>query len=160
MRCTHCIAVHLQLNTGLSPQCEQYFRQQGYDFKLSNGRVVLVRRTRRRARQRRQGQVRGLKLLLFVLLSRRPPTKLLSVLQAEHHPSGAGQRPADHPPPEDSRSANHLDRPGICQGAGGGRAEVHRGQPPLIHGLPAGDSLRAGGERDSGPGCVPSCYKG
>lgn len=49
-----------QLNTGISPQCEQYFRQQGYDFKLSNGRVVLVRRTRRRARQRRQGQVREL----------------------------------------------------------------------------------------------------
>lgn len=49
-----------QLNTGISPQCEQYFRQQGYDFKLSNGRVVLVRRTRRLARQRRQGQVREL----------------------------------------------------------------------------------------------------
>ncbi|KAM9352424.1 laminin subunit beta-4 [Symphorus nematophorus] len=39
------------------PQCEQYFREQGYDFKFSNGRVVLVRRTRRLARRhRRQGQ--------------------------------------------------------------------------------------------------------
>lgn len=105
MRRTHCIAVHLQLNTGLSPQCEQYFRQQGYDFKLSNGRVVLVRRTRRRARQRRQGQVRGLNLLLFVLLNRRLPTKLLSVLQQNTIPLEPGnalqiiprQRTADQP---------------------------------------------------------------
>ncbi|XP_019113332.2 laminin subunit beta-4 [Larimichthys crocea] len=44
------------LNPGVLPQCEQYYRQQGYDFKFSNGRVVLVRRTRRLARWRRQGQ--------------------------------------------------------------------------------------------------------
>nr|XP_046250599.1 laminin subunit beta-4 [Scatophagus argus] len=44
------------LNPGILPKCEQYFREQGYDFKLSNGRVVVVRRTRRRARRRRQGQ--------------------------------------------------------------------------------------------------------
>ncbi|XP_072291696.1 laminin subunit beta-4 [Eucyclogobius newberryi] len=36
------------------PKCEQYYREQGYDFKISNGRVVLVRRTRRNARRRRQ----------------------------------------------------------------------------------------------------------
>lgn len=46
-----------QLNLGLSPKCEQFYRQQGYDFKLSNGRIVLVRRTRRSARPRRQEQV-------------------------------------------------------------------------------------------------------
>ncbi|XP_067090683.1 laminin subunit beta-4 [Osmerus mordax] len=39
--------------TGL-PKCEQYYRDQGYDFKISNGRIVLVRRTKRRARRRRQ----------------------------------------------------------------------------------------------------------
>lgn len=106
MRRTHCVAVSLQLNTGLSPQCEQYFRQQGYDFKLSNGRVVLVRRTRRRARQRRQGQVRGLNFVLpLVLLSRRLPTELLSVLQQNTIPLDPGnalqiiprQRTADQP---------------------------------------------------------------
>ncbi|XP_053741447.1 laminin subunit beta-4 isoform X1 [Synchiropus splendidus] len=40
--------------TGLLPECEQYFRQQGYEFKFSNGRVVLVRRSRRHSRRRRQ----------------------------------------------------------------------------------------------------------
>ncbi|XP_049929321.1 laminin subunit beta-4 [Epinephelus moara] len=50
------------LNPGLLPQCEKYYREQGYDFKLSNGRVVLVRRTRRLARQRRQGQQNGIPL--------------------------------------------------------------------------------------------------
>ncbi|XP_029687706.1 laminin subunit beta-4 isoform X3 [Takifugu rubripes] len=44
------------LNLGISPTCEQFYRQQGYDFKLSNGRIVLVRRTRRSARHRRQEQ--------------------------------------------------------------------------------------------------------
>ncbi|XP_072241454.1 laminin subunit beta-4 [Leuresthes tenuis] len=38
------------------PPCEHYFRQQGFDFKVSNGQVVLVRRTRRLTRQRRQRQ--------------------------------------------------------------------------------------------------------
>uniref|UniRef100_UPI003AAF4A91 laminin subunit beta-4 n=1 Tax=Centroberyx gerrardi TaxID=166262 RepID=UPI003AAF4A91 len=41
--------------TGL-PKCEKYFREQGYDFKYSNGRLVLVRRTRRQTRNRRQGK--------------------------------------------------------------------------------------------------------
>lgn len=49
--------VCLQLNLGISPACEQYYRQQGYDFKLSNGRIVLVRRTPGSARRRRQEQV-------------------------------------------------------------------------------------------------------
>ncbi|XP_041851951.1 laminin subunit beta-4 isoform X2 [Melanotaenia boesemani] len=44
------------LKPGALPPCEQYFRQQGFDFKVSNGRVVVVRRTRRLARCRRQGQ--------------------------------------------------------------------------------------------------------
>lgn len=40
------------------PKCEQYYRQQGYDFQFVNGRVVLVRRTRRSLRQKRQvGQI-------------------------------------------------------------------------------------------------------
>ncbi|XP_039988567.1 laminin subunit beta-4 [Xiphias gladius] len=43
-------------NPVVLPQCEQYFREQGFDFKLTNGRVVLVRRTRRLTRRRRQGQ--------------------------------------------------------------------------------------------------------
>lgn len=49
---TSCLC--FQLNTGLLPKCEQYYRQQGYDFKFVNGRVVLVRRTRRSLRQKRQ----------------------------------------------------------------------------------------------------------
>uniref|UniRef100_A0A672YMI7 Laminin subunit beta-1 n=1 Tax=Sphaeramia orbicularis TaxID=375764 RepID=A0A672YMI7_9TELE len=44
------------LNPMILPKCEQYYRQQGYDFKISNGRVVLVRRSRRHSRRRRQGQ--------------------------------------------------------------------------------------------------------
>lgn len=50
----HVVFVCFQLNTGLLPKCEQYYRQQGYDFKFVNGRVVLVRRSRRSLRQRRQ----------------------------------------------------------------------------------------------------------
>uniref|UniRef100_A0A3Q3JWY3 Laminin, beta 4 n=1 Tax=Monopterus albus TaxID=43700 RepID=A0A3Q3JWY3_MONAL len=42
-----CICVYFQVNAVVLPKCEQYFREQGYDFKISNGRVVLVRRTRR-----------------------------------------------------------------------------------------------------------------
>ncbi|XP_034391852.1 laminin subunit beta-4 isoform X2 [Cyclopterus lumpus] len=38
------------------PQCEKYYREQGYDFKFTNGRVVLVRRTRHLARRWRRGQ--------------------------------------------------------------------------------------------------------
>uniref|UniRef100_A0A8C1VN89 Laminin, beta 4 n=1 Tax=Cyprinus carpio TaxID=7962 RepID=A0A8C1VN89_CYPCA len=36
------------------PICEHYYRQRGYDFKISNGRVVVVRREK--LRTRRQGQ--------------------------------------------------------------------------------------------------------
>uniref|UniRef100_UPI0037E8F603 laminin subunit beta-4 n=1 Tax=Semicossyphus pulcher TaxID=241346 RepID=UPI0037E8F603 len=42
------------LNPQVLPACEQYYREQGYDFKISNGRVVVVRRTRRLSRRRRQ----------------------------------------------------------------------------------------------------------
>ncbi|XP_037624636.1 laminin subunit beta-4 [Sebastes umbrosus] len=44
------------LNPVVLPQCEKYYREQGYDFKFTNGRVVLVRRTRQLTRRRRQGQ--------------------------------------------------------------------------------------------------------
>lgn len=56
--------LYFQLNLGISPNCEQFYRQQGYDFKLSNGRIVLVRRTPRSARRRRQEQVGHLRNLL------------------------------------------------------------------------------------------------
>lgn len=65
---TNSIFVYFQLNLGILPKCEQYYRQQGYDFKFADGRVVLVRRTRRRARQRRQGQVGSLIHFLFYLV--------------------------------------------------------------------------------------------
>ncbi|XP_032363853.1 laminin subunit beta-4 isoform X1 [Etheostoma spectabile] len=42
------------VNPGALPRCEKYFRDQGYDFKFTNGRVVLVRRTPGPARRRRQ----------------------------------------------------------------------------------------------------------
>ncbi|KAM9854866.1 laminin subunit beta-4 [Aulostomus maculatus] len=49
------------LNPALLPQCEQFFRQQGYDFKISNGRLVLVRGahqdTRHRRRRQRQSSI-------------------------------------------------------------------------------------------------------
>ncbi|XP_028287743.1 laminin subunit beta-4 isoform X2 [Parambassis ranga] len=38
------------------PRCEKYFREQGFDFKITNGQVILVRRTHRHARQKRQGR--------------------------------------------------------------------------------------------------------
>lgn len=44
-------------NNVVLPRCEQYFRDQGFDFKLSNGRVVVVRRTQQLAHQRRRRQV-------------------------------------------------------------------------------------------------------
>ncbi|XP_054475687.1 LOW QUALITY PROTEIN: laminin subunit beta-4 [Anoplopoma fimbria] len=44
------------------PQCKKYYREQGYDFKFTNGRLVLVRRTRHLARWRRQGQQNSLPL--------------------------------------------------------------------------------------------------
>ncbi|XP_070829105.1 LOW QUALITY PROTEIN: laminin subunit beta-4 [Chaetodon trifascialis] len=50
-------------NPAVLPKCEQYFREQGYDFKFSNGRIVLVRRTRRLARRRRQGQPNSIPLV-------------------------------------------------------------------------------------------------
>ncbi|XP_067447150.1 laminin subunit beta-4 [Thunnus thynnus] len=49
------------LKPSVLPECEQYYREQGYDFKLSNGRMVLVRKTRR-ARRRRQVQHSGIPL--------------------------------------------------------------------------------------------------
>ncbi|XP_017281846.1 laminin subunit beta-4 [Kryptolebias marmoratus] len=42
------------VNPALLPPCEQYFRSQGFDFKLSNGKVVLVRKTRHTSRRRRR----------------------------------------------------------------------------------------------------------
>lgn len=39
------------------PVCEEYYKQQGYDIKYQNGRLVLTRRSKRQARRRRQGQV-------------------------------------------------------------------------------------------------------
>lgn len=57
MYLTCSICVYFQLNPVVLPQCEKYYREQGYDFKIQNGRVVLVRRTRHLARRRRQGQV-------------------------------------------------------------------------------------------------------
>ncbi|KAL4656759.1 laminin subunit beta-4-like [Arapaima gigas] len=39
------------------PRCDQYFRHQGYDFKFSNGRFVLIKRNRRGVRRRRQEQI-------------------------------------------------------------------------------------------------------
>ncbi|XP_056138337.1 laminin subunit beta-4 [Lampris incognitus] len=50
------------LNPSVLPKCEQYFREQGYDFKFSNGRLVLVRKTKRQARRRRQGEWRTIPL--------------------------------------------------------------------------------------------------
>ncbi|XP_056307443.1 laminin subunit beta-4 [Danio aesculapii] len=38
------------------PMCEHYFRQRGYDFQISNGRLVVVKREKRQTRRRRQGQ--------------------------------------------------------------------------------------------------------
>uniref|UniRef100_A0AAY4CI20 Laminin subunit beta 4 n=1 Tax=Denticeps clupeoides TaxID=299321 RepID=A0AAY4CI20_9TELE len=40
------------------PKCEQYYRQQGYDFKFINGKVVLTRRERRSTQKPVQGQLR------------------------------------------------------------------------------------------------------
>ncbi|TDH10018.1 hypothetical protein EPR50_G00093320 [Perca flavescens] len=48
------------VNPGVLPRCEKYFREQGYDFKFTNGRVILVRKTPRLTRRRRQQ--RGLPL--------------------------------------------------------------------------------------------------
>ncbi|XP_035013706.2 laminin subunit beta-4 isoform X1 [Hippoglossus stenolepis] len=45
------------LNPGVLPECEKSYREQGFDFKFTDGRVVLVRRTRRLTRRRRQGQI-------------------------------------------------------------------------------------------------------
>ncbi|KAM9375661.1 laminin subunit beta-4 [Pholidichthys leucotaenia] len=51
------------LNPAVLPQCVNFFRERGFDFKYQNGRVVLVRRSRRltahhrrRRRRRRQDQ--------------------------------------------------------------------------------------------------------
>ncbi|XP_031417593.1 laminin subunit beta-4 [Clupea harengus] len=38
------------------PKCEQYYREQGYDFILSDGQYVLTKREKRSTRQRRQDQ--------------------------------------------------------------------------------------------------------
>ncbi|XP_056455383.1 laminin subunit beta-4 [Gadus chalcogrammus] len=50
------------VNPSALPKCEKYFREQGYDFKYSNGRLVLVRKTKRQARRRRQGEQRTISL--------------------------------------------------------------------------------------------------
>ncbi|XP_037552180.1 laminin subunit beta-4 [Nematolebias whitei] len=34
------------VDPALLPPCEQYFRSQGFDFQLSNGKVILIRKTR------------------------------------------------------------------------------------------------------------------
>ncbi|XP_062418892.1 laminin subunit beta-4 isoform X2 [Pungitius pungitius] len=44
------------------PQCKKYYREQGYDFNYTNGRVILVRRTRRFAIHRRRRQQNSLPL--------------------------------------------------------------------------------------------------
>ncbi|KAM8891532.1 laminin subunit beta-4 isoform 2-T2 [Spinachia spinachia] len=44
------------------PQCRKYYREQGYDFKYTNGRVVLVRRTRRLPIHQRHRQQNSLPL--------------------------------------------------------------------------------------------------
>ncbi|KAM6973327.1 laminin subunit beta-4 [Aplochiton taeniatus] len=44
------------VNPSVLPKCEQYYREQGYDFKFINGRVVLTRARRQARRRRRQGQ--------------------------------------------------------------------------------------------------------
>ncbi|XP_042071887.1 laminin subunit beta-4 [Haplochromis burtoni] len=41
------------LNPGVLPQCEQYFKKQGFDTKFQNGRVILVRRARQLAQQQK-----------------------------------------------------------------------------------------------------------
>ncbi|XP_058502469.1 laminin subunit beta-4 isoform X2 [Solea solea] len=38
----------------VNPQCEEYFRNQGFHFKISNGRIVLVQRSHGFVRRRRQ----------------------------------------------------------------------------------------------------------
>ena len=59
MTCVRWNAASSQVNPSALPKCEKYFREQGYDFKYSNGRLVLVRKTKRQARRRRQGEVGG-----------------------------------------------------------------------------------------------------
>ncbi len=54
------------------PICEHYYRQRGYDFKISNGRVVVVKREKRQTRRRRQGQVK------FELSDKQPVQVILS----------------------------------------------------------------------------------
>lgn len=138
------VCVYFQMNPAVLPECEQYFKEQGYDFKFTNGRVVLIRRTRRTRRlarrRRRQGQVGHLChfLLHFCFdqwggpsLTSQPIRSSSSDLSmtdvffcpaAGQHPSLPGSSLADHSPSENNRSANHLDRHGIGQSAGGGRA--------------------------------------
>ncbi|CAB1438278.1 unnamed protein product, partial [Pleuronectes platessa] len=44
------------LNPGVLPECEKYYREKGFDLKITNGRVAVVQRTCRLSRRRRQGQ--------------------------------------------------------------------------------------------------------
>ncbi|XP_026221368.1 laminin subunit beta-4 isoform X2 [Anabas testudineus] len=44
------------VNTAFLPQCKQYFKDQGFDFKFNNRGVVLVRRTQQLTRRIRLGQ--------------------------------------------------------------------------------------------------------
>ncbi|XP_015257331.1 PREDICTED: laminin subunit beta-4-like isoform X1 [Cyprinodon variegatus] len=66
------------VNPSLLPPCEQYYRNQGYDFKVSNGKVVLVRKPRRLSRQRRQQNINR--------LNRRP----LQILPHQGSPEQSG----------------------------------------------------------------------
>ncbi|KAL2093324.1 hypothetical protein ACEWY4_010636 [Coilia grayii] len=52
------------------PKCEQYYREQGYDFILVDGQYVLTKREKRAARERRQDQ----------------PAPALQVVPREYHP--------------------------------------------------------------------------
>ncbi|KAL4003909.1 fumarate hydratase, class II [Sarotherodon galilaeus] len=42
------------LNPGVLPQCEQYFKEQGFDTKFQNGRVILVRQAQQLAQRQKR----------------------------------------------------------------------------------------------------------
>uniref|UniRef100_A0A668SLK7 Laminin, beta 4 n=1 Tax=Oreochromis aureus TaxID=47969 RepID=A0A668SLK7_OREAU len=48
------ICVCFQLNPGVLPQCEQYFKEQGFDTKFQNGRVILVRQAQQLAQRQKR----------------------------------------------------------------------------------------------------------
>ncbi|KAJ8269152.1 hypothetical protein COCON_G00117590 [Conger conger] len=41
----------------LAPSCEDFYRQRGYDFTYRDGKFILIKRNKRRARQRRQSSI-------------------------------------------------------------------------------------------------------